>query len=110
MYILQETYITFPVLKLNTTSSKTSSSSTIEWKNLDPTLQNSKRFVVFKNTIVKLILPSPNSIFICSNCKGIRLITRLRVGMSYLPKHKFKYNFRGCSNPIFSSSLDIKST
>ena len=59
-------------------------STIIEWNNLDPTLRNSKSFVVFKNSILKFIRPSPSNVFNCNNYKGIRLITRLRVGMSHI--------------------------
>ena len=86
------------------------SSTIIEWNNLDPTLRNSKSFIDFKNSILKFIRPSPTNIFSCNNHKGIRLITRLRVGMSHLREHKFKHNFQDFLNPICSCGLDIKST
>ena len=82
----------------------------IEWNNLDPNLRNSKRFVDFKNSILKFIRPSPSNVFNCNSHKGIRLITRLRVGMSHLREHKFKHNFQDCLNPICSCGLDIEST
>ena len=85
-------------------------STIIEWNNLDPTLRNSKSFVVFKNSILKFIRPSPSIFFNCNNYKGIRLITRLRLGMSHLREHKFKHNFQDCLNPICSCGLDIEST
>ena len=71
-------------------------STIIEWNNLDLTLRNSKSFVDFKNSILKFIRPSSSNLFNCNNHKGIRLITRLRVGMSHLREHKFKYNFQDC--------------
>ena len=110
--MLQEMLITFPVLKSDTTSSKALSftSTIIEWNNLDLTLWNSKSFVDFKNSILKFIRPSPSNVFNCNNHKGIRLITRLRVGMSHLREHKFKHNFQDCLNPICSCGLDIEST
>ena len=82
MHILQETLITFPVLKSDTTSSKTLSfpSANIEWNNLDPTLRNSKNFVDFKNSMLKFIRSSPSNVFNCNKYKGIRLITWLRLG------------------------------
>ena len=69
-----------------------------------------KNFADFKNSILKFIRPSPNNVFNCNNHKGIRLITRLRVGMSHLREHKFKHNFQDCLNPICSCGLDIEST
>ena len=56
--------ITFPVLKSDTTSSKTfSPSSIIEWNKLDPTLRNSNSFADFKNSILKFIRPFPSNAF-----------------------------------------------
>ena len=51
-----------------------------------------------------------NNVFKCNNHNGIRLITRLRVGMSHLREHIFKHNFQDCLNPICSCGLDIEST
>ena len=42
--------------------------------------------------------------------KGIRITTRLCVGMSYLCEHKFMHNFQDCLNSIYSGGLDTKST
>ena len=75
-------------------------STIIKWNNLDPSLRNSKSFVVFKNSILKFNRPFPS----------IRLITRLHVCMCHLHEHKFKHNFQDCLNPICSCSLDIKSS
>ena len=98
--MLQETLITFPALKLETTSSKNSSFllQSLNGINLDPTLWNSTSFVVLKNSILKFIRPSPRNVFNCNNYKGIRLITWLRVGISHLREHKSKRNFQVCLN------------
>ena len=85
-------------------------SSIIEWNNLDPKLRNSENFSIFKNNILKFIRPKPNSFFNCCNLKGIRLITRLRLELSHLREHKFKYNFQNCLNPLCSCGSSIEST
>ena len=85
-------------------------STIIECNNLDPTLQNAKVFVDFKNNILKFIRPCQSNVFNCNNYKGIRPIRRLRVGMSHFREHKFKHNFQDCLNPICSCGLDIAST
>ena len=69
-----------------------------------------KKFCYFQNSILKFIRPSPSNFFNCNNYKGIRLITRLRVGVSPLREHKFKNNFEDCLNLICSCGLDIEST
>ena len=109
--MLQETLITFR-FKIKHSFFKNSffPSTIIKSNNLDPTLRNSKSFIDIKNNILKFIRPSPNTVFNCSTYKGIRLITRLPVGMSHLREHKFKHNFQDCLNPICSSGLDIEST
>ena len=52
-------------------------STIIEWNSLDPTLRNSKGFVVFKNSILKFVRPSASNVSDCDNHKGIRFTTRL---------------------------------
>ena len=65
-----------PCLKIRHSFFKNSffPSTIIERNNLDPTLRNSKSFVVFKNGILKFIRPSPSNVFNCNNYKGIRPI------------------------------------
>ena len=111
MNMLQETLITFR-FKISHNFFKNSlfPSTIIEWSNLDPSLRNSKSFVDFKDSILKFIRPSPSNVFNYNYYKGIRLITRLRIGMSHLREHKFKHNFQDCLNPICSCGLDIEST
>ena len=44
---------------------------------------------------MKFIRPKTNR-----NAKGIKLLTRLRLGLSHLREHKFKHNFQDCLNPL----------
>ena len=59
-------------------------STILEWNKLDPSLRNSASHNVFKNSILKFMRPSPNKIFQCHKPKGIKLVTRLRLGLSHL--------------------------
>ena len=59
-------------------------SAILEWNKLDPSLRNSASYNAFKNNILKFIIPSPKKIFHCHNPKGIKLVTRLRLGSSHL--------------------------
>ena len=52
----------------------------------------------------------PNSVFGVANKNGIKLLTRLRVGLSHLKEHKFRHNFQDTINPLCSCSLEIEST
>ena len=85
-------------------------SGIIEWNKLDPTIRNAESFGIFKSNILKFIRPTPRSFFNCYNHKGIRLMTRLRLGLSHLLEHKFNYNFQNCINPLCSCGMDIEST
>ena len=59
-------------------------STIVEWNKLDQNIRNSSSFNIFRKSILKLIRSSANSFFDCHNSKGIRFITRLRLGLSHL--------------------------
>ena len=82
----------------------------IEWNKLDPTIRNAESFGIFKSNILKFIKPTPRSFFNCYNHKEIRIMTRLRLGLSHLREHKFNHNFQNCINPLCSCGMDIEST
>ena len=82
----------------------------IEWNNLDLSIQNSESLSIFKKCILKFLRPSPNSTYNCFNIKGIKYLTRLRLGLSHLREHKFKHGFLDSLNPICNCGLDIKTT
>ena len=85
-------------------------SAIIEWNNVDPNLRNSKSISIFKEKILNFIRPSPNSFFDFHNSKGIKVITRLRLGLSHLREHKFKHNFQDTINPLCNCGQDIESS
>ena len=60
--------------------------------------------------LLKFIKPSSNSLFNCHSLKGIKLITRLRLDLSHLRKHKFRHNFQDTLKPIWSCGDDIETT
>ena len=59
---------------------------------------------------MQFIRPTPNKTLNCHNPIGIKLITRLRLGLSHLRDHKFKHNFLDCLNPICCCGKDIETT
>ena len=65
-------------------------STIIEWKKLDSNIRNSEKLQIFKSKILRFIRPTTNSIFGCHNPIGVKLLTRLQLGLSHLRKHKFK--------------------
>ena len=82
----------------------------IEWNNLDISIHNSKSLSTFKKSILQLIRPSLSSTYNYFNNKGIKHITRLRLGLSHLRDHKFKDGFLDSLNPICSCGLDVETT
>ena len=79
-----------------------------EWNNLDPHIRKSKRISIFQSNILKFIRPKPNNVCYCHNPKGIRLLTRLRLGLSHLCKHKFKHSIQDCLNPLCLCGNEIE--
>ena len=73
-------------------------------------IRNSKTFSAFKKSILKFIRPSSNSISNCHSPKGIKLITKLRIGLSHLREHKFRHNFQDTLNSICNCWDDIETT
>ena len=77
-------------------------STIIEGNKLDLKIKNSESIKTAKKRILSFIRPSPNSTFNCHNPKGIKLLSRLRLGLSYLREHKFKHSFQDSLNPFCS--------
>ena len=57
-----------------------------------------------------MIRHSPNPVYDIHNPLGLRLLTRLRLGLNHLNEHKFNHNFKSCVNPLCTCSLEIEST
>ena len=74
-------------------------STIIEWNNLDSNIRNSESLVIFKKHILAFIRPSANNTLHCHCPDGLKLITRLRLGLSLLRFHKFKHSFQDTLNP-----------
>ena len=81
-----------------------------EWNNLDKSIRNSKSFSIFRKNILKFIRPSSNSIFNRHNPRGVKLLTRLRLGLSHLRDNKFKHSFQDSLNPVYNCGTDVETT
>ena len=81
-----------------------------EWNKLDAELRRSGSYLIFKNSLLKLGRPIPSSNYNIHNPLGLKLLTRLRLGLSHLNEHRFKHNFQNCLNPLCSCSLEVEST
>ena len=81
-----------------------------EWNKLDLNIRNSASLNVFKKKLLYFIRPCANSIFDIHNPLGIKLLTRLRLGLSPLHEHKFRHCFQDTLNPLCECAKDIEST
>ena len=77
---------------------------------MDPHIKRSKSISIFKSNILKFIRSKPNNVYHCDNPKGIRLLTRLRLGVSHLPEHKFKHSFQDCLNTLCFCRNEIETS
>ena len=71
----------------------------MELNKLDWKIKNSESIATFKNRILSFIRPSANSTCNCHNPRGIKLLSRLSLGLSHLREHKFKHSFQDSLNP-----------
>ena len=76
-----------------------------EWNKLDC---NSETLNIFKSKILKFIRPTANSIFGCYNAIGVKLLTRLRLGLSQLHEDKFKHSFQDTLSPLCSYANEVE--
>ena len=83
-------------------------STVSDWNNLDKSISSSESLTLFKKSILQFIQPTPNKTY--WNPIGIKLITRLRLGLSHLRDHKFKHNFLDWLNPICCCGKHIETT
>ena len=71
-----------------------------DWNCLDPDIKLSKSKIAFKNKLNNKIRPKKKSYFGININEEITYITTLRMGLSPLRAHKFKYNFADTSDPL----------
>ena len=69
-----------------------------------------RKFENFKKKLLKFIRPSGNRDFRCYNPKGVKLLTRQKLGLSHLREHKFKHVFLDSLKPICSCGQDIETS
>ena len=81
-----------------------------DWFNLDIKIRNSESLSVFKSRLLSFIRPVQNSIYNIFDPEGLKVLTRLRVGLSHLNEHRFRHNFQECLNPLCSCSLEMEDT
>ena len=63
-------------------------------------------YTAFKNALLSFIRPKHVDTFGIHNPIGMQLLTKLRLGFSYLNEHKFRHNFRDFLNPLCECKLE----
>ena len=81
-----------------------------EWHDLNLEIKQSESLTQFKRSMLKFIRPVQNSIFDISDNEGVKLLTRLRLGLSHLNKHKFLHGFMDTVNPMCSCNTEEESS
>ena len=71
-----------------------------KWNQLNPELQNSVSLQSFKRSLLLFIRPTASPIYTIHHARGLKLLTRLRLGLSHLREHKFRHNFNDTINPF----------
>ena len=85
-------------------------STITEWNKLDRDIRNSDSLIIFKLSLLKFVRPVANSVFDINNPYGLKLLRRLRLGLSHLRYHKFRHNFQDCINPICDCGQETETT
>ena len=60
--------------------------------------------------LLKFIRPSKSRVFRCHNPKEVKLLTRIRLGLSHLREHIFRHGFLDSLNPVCSCGQDIETS
>ena len=81
-----------------------------ELNNLDCKIRNSGSLSIFKKSLPNFIRLCANSSFNIHNPYGIKPLTRLRLGLSHLRDHKFRYCFQDTLNPLCDCGNDTETT
>ena len=65
---------------------------------------------LFKNSLLKFIRSSPSPIYGIHHPLRLKLVSRLRIGLSHLRDHKFRHNLSDTVNPLCSCNIEPEST
>ena len=65
---------------------------------------------VFKLFLLKFVKPIAYSVFEINNPCCLKLLARLRLGLSHLHYHKFGHNFQDSINPTCFCGLEVETT
>ena len=81
-----------------------------DWNDLRREIRFAPTITIFKKSYCPLSAPPAKSVFGIHDPIGLSYLTQLRVGLSKLNFHKFKYNFRDTINPMCPTNDGIENT
>ena len=81
-----------------------------EWNRLKRYIQKSDSISIFKKCILRFIIALQNNASNSHNLERLKLLTRLRLGLSPPHYHRFRNNFLDTINPLCTSGSDIETT
>ena len=70
------------------------------WNQLNPDIKNSSSLKIFKRALLKFIRPKAANVYKIYHLRGLKLLTRLRLGLSHLREHNFRHNFNDTIDPF----------
>ena len=85
-------------------------STIIEWNNSDYHLRNASSISISKQNILKFIRLGPNKVYNDHNPIGLKLLTRLRLGLIHLRARKFSHNFSDCLDELCICGTNVDTT
>ena len=82
----------FPYIRTKQFKSTFFPSCIFNWNQLNPDIKNSSSLEIFKQALLKFIRPKAANVYKIHHPRGLKLLTRLRLGLSHLREHKFCHN------------------
>ena len=81
-----------------------------QWKNLSDDIKSLTSPISFKKALLSFVKTSKSSVFATHDNNSIKLLTRVRLNLSHLNEHKFRYNFLDTINPMCSCGSEPETT
>ena len=79
-----------------------------EWSKLNCKIRNSASLPILKKNLLKKIRPCANSSLGIHDSYGIKLLKRLRLGLSHPRDHKFRHYVQNTLNPLSDCDNDTE--
>ena len=79
-----------------------------EFNKLNHSVSHQLSFQSFRRFLSKSIRPVPNSLFDACDPHGVKLLTRLRVGLSHLKEQKFRHGFNDTVDPFCPCNMETE--